>query len=269
MKKIDVITLFPEIIEFLLGRGVIFQGQKNNIIDVKTYNPRNFTEDKNKNVDGRPFGGGAGMVIRCEPLEKTFQAIPKIENRRFIYLSPQGQKLTAQKAKELSKYDQLIFLCGRYEGVDERFLSHYVDEEISIGDFVLCGGEIPCAITIDAVTRFYEGLLGNQESAKTDTFENTLLKYPQYAKPLNYEGMVVPDILRSGHHGEVAKFRKKISILRTYFRREDLCQEWIRETPGGEVFLKEALKLYEDLTLEQRKTLGLPLKNLTTQEASW
>jgi tRNA (guanine37-N1)-methyltransferase len=262
MKHIDVITLFPEIVEFLLSKGVIFQGQKNKIFEVHFHNPRNFAEDKHRSVDDRPFGGGEGMVMMCEPLEKTYESIPTSGKKRFIYLSPQGQKLTAEKAQELSQYDQLVFLCGRYEGVDERFLSRHVDEEISIGDYVLSGGEIPCAVTIDAVARFYEGLLGNKKSAEADTFEGSLLKYPQYTRPQEYAGLKVPDVLTGGNHKAIEEYRAKVSVLRTYFRRSDLSSEWLKGDLKGQKALDDALKFYKTLTHEERKTLGLP-KDLT------
>src|SRR5690606_21236509 len=142
------------------------------------------------------------------------QIIPKKESHRFIYMSPQGQALTAQKAKELASYEQLIFLCGRYEGVDERFISKYVDEELSIGDYVLSGGELPCAVAVDAISRFYEGLLGNKGSFENDSFEGFLLKYPQFTKPFEFEGLKVPEVLLSGNHAQIKDIRRNLSIDR-------------------------------------------------------
>jgi tRNA (guanine37-N1)-methyltransferase len=249
-KRVDIITIFPDLIQSMLKQGVLFQGQKNKILEINCHNPREFATDKHRSVDGRPFGGGEGMVMKCEPLEKTYENIPKVEKKRFIYLSPQGQTLNAKKAQELSHYDQLIFLCGRYEGVDERFLALYVDEEISIGDYVLSGGELACAVVIDTVSRFYDGLLGNKDSSDKDTFQGERLKYSQYTRPANFKGLEVPAVLTSGDHKAVEEFRKHVSILRTHFKRPDL--------PQAPQDLDKAMEFYKKLSSKERKTLGLP-----------
>ena len=262
MKRIDVITLFPEMLQNFFSYGVLSQGIKNNILEVHYHNPRDKTEDRHKTVDDRPYGGGEGMVLMAEPLTKTYEAIPRNNNSRFIYLSPQGKKLTSKKAQELAQYDQLIFLCGRYEGVDERFLSLNVDEELSIGDYVLSGGEIPCAVVVDTISRFYEGLLGNKNSSDNDTFEGHLLKYPQYTRPQEFNGLKVPDILMSGNHKLIEDFRKKVSILKTHFRRPDLMFLRSEDSKVGKKVLNEldsALELYSKLDPNERKTLGLPV----------
>jgi tRNA (guanine37-N1)-methyltransferase len=249
-KRIDVITLFPEMLQTIFSFGVVSQGVKNDVLEFFYHNPRDMSLDKHRTVDDRPYGGGEGMVLMPEPLSKTYKNIPKSGKTRFIYLSPQGKALTSEKSKELAEYDQLIFLCGRYEGVDERFISLYVDEELSVGDYVLSGGELPCATVIDSVSRFYEGLLGNKGSSENDTFQNSLIKYPQYTRPPEFEGLKVPEVLLSGNHKLIEGFRRKISILRTHFKRPDIL-------PRSED-LDSALELYKKLTSEEKKTLGLP-----------
>ncbi len=251
MKRIDVITLFPELIQSISTYGVLSQGIKNQILEIHCHNPRDMSTDRHRTVDDRPYGGGEGMVLMAEPLSKTLQNIPKKQTSRFVYMSPQGKPLTAEKAKELASYEQLIFLCGRYEGVDERFLSHYVDEELSIGDYVVSGGELPCMVTVDAVSRFYEGLLGNKGSFENDSFENFLLKYPQFTRPLEFEGLKVPEVLLSGNHAQINSIRQKLAILKTHFKRPDLLQVTDSE-------LKDALQFYKALSGEEKKVFGLP-----------
>lgn len=257
MKRIDVITIFPEMMENFFGYGVLSQGVKNKILEIHCHNPRDVTTDKHRTVDDRPYGGGEGMVLMAEPLQKTYQKISRTQNSRFIYLSPQGKKLTSEKSQELAQYDQLIFLCGRYEGVDERFLSLYVDEELSIGDYVLSGGELACAVTVDSVARFYEGLLGNKGSFENDTFQDHLVKYPQFTRPPEFEGLKVPEILMSGNHKLIREWRHTLSVLRTHFKRPDMM--FLRsQVKNGENELDQALELYEKLTPAERKALGLP-----------
>lgn len=251
MKRIDVITLFPELIESMTSYGVLSQGIKNNILEVHCHNPRSATTDRHKTVDDRPYGGGEGMVLMAEPLAKTLRNIPKIDNSKFVYMSPQGKPLNAKKAKELSSYDQLIFLCGRYEGVDERFVSQYVEEELSIGDYVLSGGELPCLVAVDSISRFYEGLLGNKGSFENDSFEDFLLKYPQFTRPVEFEGLTVPDVLLSGNHAHIKEIRRKLSILKTHFKRPDILQVSEKE-------LSDALAFFNSLSVEEKGAFGLP-----------
>lgn len=261
MKRIDIITLFPEMLQSIFSYGVLNQGVKNNILEFHYHNPREMSTDRHKTVDDRPYGGGEGMVLMAEPLSKTYKNIPKAQNTRFIYLSPQGKKLTSEKAEELSNYDQLIFLCGRYEGVDERFISLYVDEELSIGDYVLSGGELPCAIAVDSIGRFYEGLLGNKGSFENDTFQDYLVKYPQFTRPQDFEGLKVPEVLMSGNHKLIGDWRSKLSLLRTHFKRPDMMYLRSHDPKYTKTAHKElgaALELYEKLSSEERKTLGLP-----------
>lgn len=260
-KRIDIITLFPEMLQSIFSYGVLSQGVKNNILEFHYHNPRDMSTDKHRTVDDRPYGGGEGMVLMPEPLTKTYKNIPLSKNKLFIYLSPQGKKLTSEKAQELSQYDQLIFLCGRYEGVDERFVSLYVDEELSVGDYVLSGGELPCAIAVDSISRFYEGVLGNKDSFENDTFQDFLVKYPQFTRPAEFEGLKVPEILMSGNHKLIDSFRRKLSVLRTHFKRPDMLflrSEDPKHKKSSLNDLDEALELYEKLSPEERKTLGLP-----------
>lgn len=271
MKRIDVITLFPEMLENAFSYGVLSQGIKNNILELHYHNPRDMSIDKHRTVDDRPYGGGEGMVLMPEPLTKTFKSIPKNQNSKFIYLSPQGQKLTSVKAQELARFDQLIFLCGRYEGVDERFISLYVDEELSVGDYVLSGGELPCAIAVDAISRFYPGVLGNKDSFENDTFQDFLVKYPQFTRPSEFEDLKVPEILMSGNHKAIDSFRKKLSILRTYFKRPDmfyLRSKDERYAKSAVKELDEAFQLYEKLSPGERKTMGLPVTSAGTGDIS-
>lgn len=248
-------------LQSIFSYGVLSQGLKNNILEINYHNPREMSLDKHRTVDDRPYGGGEGMVLMAEPLTKTFKNIPKKQTSRFIYLSPQGKKLDSKKAEELSNYDQLIFLCGRYEGVDERFVSSYVDEELSIGDFILSGGELPCAIAVDSIARFYEGLLGNKGSFENDTFQDYLVKYPQYTRPQEFEGLKVPEVLMSGNHKLIGEFRHKLSVLRTHFKRPDMMFLRSEDPKHSKLALTEldsALELYEKLDSQERKTLGLP-----------
>lgn len=261
VKRIDIITLFPEMLQSIFSYGVINQGVKNNVLEFHYHNPRDMSTDKHRTVDDRPYGGGEGMVLMAEPLTKTFKNIPKSEKAKFIYLSPQGKKLDAKKSQELAEYDQLVFLCGRYEGVDERFVSLYVDEELSIGEYVVSGGELPCAIAVDSISRFYEGLLGNKGSFENDTFQELLVKYPQFTRPPEFEGLKVPEILTSGNHKLIESWRHKLSILRTHFKRPDMMFIRAEDARYAKTSLKEldsAFELYEKLSPEERKTLGLP-----------
>lgn len=233
--------------------GVLSQAIKRQILNVNCHTPREFTEDRHKTVDDRPFGGGEGMVLKVDPLKKCYESIPKKGSCQFIYLSPQGQTLTSELAQKLSTYDQLIFLCGRYEGVDERFLNTYEPLELSIGDYVLSGGELACAVSVDVISRFYEGVLGNEQSYKNDSFEGGVLKCPQYTRPENYDGMKVPDILLSGNHKLIADFRRRVSLLKTRQKRPDLfaklniCESELKD-----------LDLFEKkLSSEDKQALGI------------
>lgn len=245
--RFDVITLFPELIEQYCSFSIMSRALKNKVIELNTVNPRDFTLDKHRHVDDTPYGGGAGMVLMCEPFFKAYESIEKLPNSQAIMLTPQGQTFNHKMSVELSKKSQLILLCGHYEGFDERIRQSLDVLEVSIGDFVLTGGELASLCLIDSISRNIEGALGKIESADYDSFSNGLLEYPQYTRPVEYRGMRVPDILLSGHHGEIEKWRLKQQLLRTYQRRPDLF----------ELFLKK-----DDLTKLEKKVLDEVLGEL-------
>ncbi len=218
----DVLTLFPEMIQNHLQFSILKRAVDSGVIDVRTVNPRDFTLDKHKKVDDTPYGGGAGMVLMPQPYVDAYESVEKIENSITIMLSPQGEPLKEGLVKELANYDQIVMLCGHYEGFDERIREIIKPREISIGDFVLTGGELPALCVIDAVSRKIEGTLGKIESANDDSFADGLLEYPQYTKPREYRGLRVPDVLLNGNHKEINEFRQEQRIKRTKERRPDL-----------------------------------------------
>ena len=219
--KFDVLTLFPEMFnclnESILGRAI-----EKDLININLINIRDFSKDKHKKVDDTPYGGGAGMVIKPDVVYDAYQSV-KDENAKVIYMSPQGKVLNQEKVKSLSKEQHLILLCGHYEGIDQRVLDKIVDEEISIGDYVLTGGEIPAMVLIDSVSRYVEGVL-KADSIKEESFSDGLLEYPQYTRPEIFEGEKVPEILLSGNHQEIDKWRKEKSLEITKKKRPDLLQ---------------------------------------------
>jgi len=225
--EIDIITLFPGMFDAITDYGVTSRAVKTGLLAVKYWNPRDYTEDRHRTVDDRPYGGGPGMVMKTEPLEKTLDDIYAQQSfdRKVIYLSPQGQTFDHNMAKELSALPGLILLSGRYEGVDERFLDDRVDLEISIGDFVLTGGELAAMSMIDAVARQIPGVLGNDESAAEDSFVEGLLDCPHYTRPEEYKGKKVPEVLLSGNHAAIRSWRLKQSLGRTWLRRPELLEK--------------------------------------------
>ena len=225
--KFDVLTLFPEIIEDYCDVSIMKRAKDAGIFEVNAVNPRDYTLDKHKKVDDTPYGGGAGMVLAPQPYIDAYESINKFEKSITVMLSPQGEPLNEQMVCELSEYDQIIMLCGHYEGFDERIRDIIKPKEISLGDFVLTGGELPSLCLIDAVSRKLEGTLGKIESANDDSFSNGLLEYPQYTKPREYRGYVVPDVLLNGNHKEIAQFRLQQQIERTKNRRPDLYKKYI------------------------------------------
>lgn len=225
--KFDVLTLFPEIIEDYCDVSIMKRAKDAGIFEVNAVNPRDYTLDKHKKVDDTPYGGGAGMVLAPQPYIDAYESINKYEKSITVMLSPQGEPLNEQMVCELSEYDQIIMLCGHYEGFDERIRDIIKPKEISLGDFVLTGGELPALCLIDAVSRKLEGTLGKIESANDDSFSNGLLEYPQYTKPREYRGYVVPDVLLNGNHKEIAQFRLQQQIERTKNRRPDLYKKYI------------------------------------------
>ena len=231
LKRIDVISLFPEMFEAIKS-GITGRAIRNGLMDLEITNPRDFTKDKHKTVDDRPYGGGPGMLMKVQPLEDAILFIKQqTENRnvKVVYLSPQGQPLTQNIVKELSENKQLILLAGRYEGVDERLIEHYVDYECSIGDYVLSGGELPAMVLIDSLIRLIPGALGHNESALNDSFYSGLLDHPHYTRPetlvIEGEDECVPEVLLSGNHKKIEQWRLKQSLGRTWQRRPDLLKD--------------------------------------------
>ena len=219
--KFDVLTLFPEMFE-ILNHSIIGKAIEKDLIDIHLINIRDFSKDKHKKVDDTPYGGGAGMVMKPDVVYDAYQSITD-KHAKVIYMSPQGKPLNQKKVEELSKENHLIILCGHYEGIDQRVLDKIVDEEISIGDYVLTGGEIPAMVLIDSVSRYVEGVL-KEDSIKEESFSNGLLEYPQYTRPEVFEGMKVPEILLSGHHENIEKWRKEKSLEMTKKKRPDILK---------------------------------------------
>lgn len=219
--KIDVITLFPEMLLGFVNSSMLKKAQTKGLIQINMVNPRDFTQDKHKTCDDKPFGGGSGMVMKPEPIFEAFQKV-KTAHAKTILMSPQGVLLSHTKALDLSKEEHLIFICGHYEGVDERIRMQVVDEEISIGDYVLTNGALAAAIVIDAVSRFIPGVLGNPDSISNESFSKGLLEYPQYTRPRVFKGLEVPDVLLSGDHQKIEAWRHEQAIEKTKRKRPDL-----------------------------------------------
>ncbi len=220
--KFEVLTLFPEMFE-PLKHSILQRAANEKYININLVNIRDFSKDKHKKVDDTPYGGGAGMVMKADVVYDAYKSV-KHENSKVIYLSPQGKKLNQKKVEELSKIENIILLCGHYEGVDQRVLDEIVDEEISIGDYVLTGGELPAMVLIDSVSRYVEGVL-NKESTKEESFSNGLLEYSQYTRPEIFLGKQVPEVLKSGNHKKIEEWRRNNSLLNTLKKRPDLLNE--------------------------------------------
>ena len=223
----DVMTLFPEMIEQACNYSILKRALEKDIITVKTTNPRDYTIDKHKKVDDTPYGGGAGMVLMPQPYVDAYNSIERLEKSATIMLSPQGEPLTDGIVNELAEYEQIVMLCGHYEGFDERIREIIRPREISIGDFVLTGGELPALCLIDAVSRKIEGTLGKIESANDDSFADGLLEYPQYTKPREFMGLKVPEVLLNGNHKDIAEFRQNCRVERTKVKRPDLYEKYL------------------------------------------
>lgn len=219
--KFDILTLFPEMFE-PLKQSIIGKAVDKNIIEINLINIRDFSKDKHKKVDDTPYGGGAGMVIRPDVVYDAYNSI-KSENAKVYYLSPQGKVLNQEKVKQISKEEHIVLLCGHYEGIDQRVLDEIVDEEISIGDYVLTGGELPAMVLIDSVCRYVDGVL-NKESVEEESFSNGLLEYPQYTRPEIFLDKRVPEVLISGHHENIKKWRTEKSIDITKLKRPELLK---------------------------------------------
>ena len=238
--RIDFLTLFPDSCNAVLGESIIGRARERGILDFRFHQIRDYTENRQKQVDDYPYGGGMGMVMNAQPIADCYRAVCDELGHRphLIYLSPQGKTLTQQRARELAELPELCLLCGHYEGVDERVLEAIVDEQISIGDYVLTGGELPAMVLADCVARMIPGVLSDEVCFTEESHFSSLLEYPQYTRPAVWEGREVPEILLSGHHENIAKWRREQSLLRTLAHRPDLL-EHAELTPKEKVFLEE------------------------------
>ena len=234
--KFDVLTLFPEMFE-TMKQSVIGRAIEKGLLEINLINIRDFSKDKHKKVDDTVYGGGAGMLIKPDVVYDSFKSV-KSEKSKVIYLSPQGKKLCQSKVEELAKQEHLILLCGHYEGIDQRVIDKIVDEEISIGDYVLTGGEIPAMVLIDSVSRYIDGVITGESTSEESFSGEGLLEYPQYTRPEEFEGMKVPDVLQSGHHENINKWRRKEAIRITYQKRPDLLEK-VNLTEEEKKFIKE------------------------------
>jgi len=227
--RFDVVTLFPDFFSSSLSSGLLGRALAKQIAQVNLVNPRDFTHDKHHRVDDEPYGGGVGMLMKPEPIFAAVESIPILEKREVILMTPSGETLKQPLLKDLAaNYQQLVIICGHYEGVDER-VANLVTREISLGDFVLTCGEIPALTLINGVTRLLPGTVGKEESLKLESFEEDLLDYPQYTRPPEFRGWRVPDVLLSGNHGEIAKWRRQQQLDRTKSRRPDLYKTWLED----------------------------------------
>ncbi|GAF23334.1 MULTISPECIES: tRNA (guanosine(37)-N1)-methyltransferase TrmD [Shouchella] len=245
--KIDILTLFPEMFTGVFGSSILKQAQEKGLVTFQAIDFREFTTNKHRKVDDYPYGGGAGMVLTPQPI---FDAVDHVTEQggkkpRIVLLCPQGERFTQAKAEEFSQEDHIVFLCGHYEGFDERVRESLVTDEISIGDFVLTGGELAAMVLADSITRLLPGVLGNEDSAVTDSYSTGLLEHPHYTRPATFRGLTVPDVLRSGHHENIEKWRREESLRRTFKRRPDLL--------NGYALTKEEAAFIEQLKSETKQ----------------
>ena len=223
----DIMTLFPDLVEYVLGESIIGRAQKSGAIEIATHNIRDYSEDKHRRVDDTPYGGGKGMLMMAPPIYNCYKHIMdsrngSVEKTRVLYMSPAGKVFDQRKAEELSEYDHLVILCGHYEGVDRRIIDEIVDEEISIGDYVLTGGEIPACVLVDCVCRMIDGVLSDAECYELESIASGMLEYPQYTRPYDFRGRLVPDVLLSGHHANIEAWRQEAALEKTRKVRPDL-----------------------------------------------
>lgn len=246
--RIHVLTLFPDMFDAVLTDSIVGKAREKGIVTIRTVNFREYSTNKHKTVDDTPYGGGGGMVLMPEPIFRAVEDLPlTTENPRVILMCPQGERFTQKKAEELAAERELVMICGHYEGVDERVREHLVTDEISIGDYVLTGGELPAMVVIDCIVRLLPGALGNETSAASDSFSTGLLEHPHYTRPAEFRGWAVPDVLLSGHHGKIAEWRRREALRRTLKRRPDLLEgiELSKEERAWleEICREEGLKL--------------------------
>jgi len=241
----NILTLFPEMFEGFLKASIIGRSIENNLLDVNLINIRDFSEDKHKSVDDAPYGGGPGMVMTPQPLRDAIQSVD--HDSHIVFLTPKGQPLDQKKVIDLSNQENITLICGHYEGIDQRIIDTYVDEEISIGDYVLTGGELGAMVVVDSVTRLFPGVLGDEDSYKEDSHYNGLLDHPHYTRPQNFDGKKVPKVLLSGHHEKIEQWRLEQSIINTYEKRSDLIDKKLgndMDDEGLVTQIKNTLKKY-------------------------
>lgn len=247
--RFDILTLFPELVEGVLGESIIGRAQKAQIISVFTHNIRDYTTNKHKKVDDAPYGGGKGMLMATQPICDCFDEVKAMQGEgktKVIYMSPRGRIFNHSIAKELSEYDNLTILCGHYEGIDQRVIDEIVDEEISIGDYVLTGGELPACIVVDAVSRLIDGVLSDEICHEDESIASGLLEYPQYTRPPVFRGKEVPEVLLSGHHQNIDAWRLERSLELTKERRPDLYDAYIEAHPPKPEKKKRAKRITND-----------------------
>jgi len=224
--RIDVVTIFPELFTAVLDCGILRRARNSGVVDVRLINLREFTTDKHRSVDDRPYGGGEGMVFMPGPLFEAVEFCLKGEKRaQVVLLSPQGQIWSQALAEEFSSMEHVVLICGRYEGVDQRVVDHLIDREVSIGDFILTGGEIPAMVVLDSIARLTPGALGSKDSALNESFSTGLLDYPQYTRPAEFRGMAVPEVLLSGNHAEIERWRRAQAVENTIQKRPELVRK--------------------------------------------
>lgn len=242
MIRFDILSIFPEMFASPLHCSILKRAREKGLVEIHLHNIRDYAEDKHKMTDDAPYGGGGGMVMKVEPIDRALASIlPEKEGILTVLLTPQGETFSQKMAEELSLRSRIVFICGHYEGVDERVRDHLVDKEVSMGDYILTGGELSAMIMIDAISRLVPGVLGNNESASSDSFSMGLLEYPHYTRPSDYRGWPVPDVLLSGNHREILAWRRKESLRRTYVRRPDLLDK-IALSPEDRETLEEIKK---------------------------
>ncbi|MDG0844185.1 tRNA (guanosine(37)-N1)-methyltransferase TrmD [Staphylococcus equorum] len=244
--RIDYLTLFPGMFEGVLNQSILKRAQEKDLLQVNTVDFRHFAENKHNQVDDYPFGGGQGMVLKPEPIFNAMDSIERTEDTRVILMCPQGRPFTQAIANELSQAEHLVFICGHYEGYDERIREHLVTDEISMGDYVLTGGELPAMVMTDAVVRLLPGVLGNQQSHMDDSFQDGLLEFPQYTRPRIYKDLNVPNVLLSGNHAHIDNWRHEQKILRTWEKRPDLLEQYPLTKKDQEIIERYKKQLKKD-----------------------
>lgn len=233
--RFDIMTLFPDVVDTVLGSSIIGRAQEGGLVEVHTHNIRDFSENKHRRVDDTPYGGGMGMLMSAVPIYGCYKSVIDAQKesdeargevkRHVIYMSPRGKVLTQRRAYELASYDNIIILCGHYEGVDERIIEEIVDEEISIGDYVLTGGELPACVLVDCISRMLDGVLTNEDCWRGESIASGMLEYPQYTRPYDFHGKLVPEVLLSGHHANIEKWRREEALKKTRECRPDLLTD--------------------------------------------